>query len=132
MGHNPLGGWMIIALLCAVGAQAVFGLFSAAEDWMCIEGPLARRVSDATVDTATRLHRLGFDVILCLVAVHVAANVFGDLFRRAERIRGMITGSKPRAEYVDAAEAAAGSMLMAAFCLLAAILAVLAIVGLFS
>jgi cytochrome b len=106
----------------------VLGLFSAAGDWLSIEGPLAHTVSDATVGTATRLHRLGFDVILCLVAVHVAVNVLHDLFLRSGLIRGMITGSKPSAQYVDAAENPAGSTRVATICLVIASLLVFAIV----
>lgn len=133
LGHNPLGGWMVVALLCAVGVQAVLGLFSASGDYLVsLEGPLAHMASDATVETATRLHRLGFNVILCLVIIHVTTNVFYDLFRRAGLIRGMITGAKPRAEYVDATGVVAGSTMAAAACFLAAILAVLAVIRLFS
>lgn len=49
LGHNPLGGWMVVALLAAVGLQATTGLFSADADRLIIEGPLAGRVSDAAV-----------------------------------------------------------------------------------
>ena len=133
LGHNPLGGWMVVALLCAVGTQAMLGLFSASGDYLVsLEGPLAHTASDATVETATHLHRLGFNVILCLVAIHVTANVFYDLFRRAGLIRGMITGAKPRAEYGDATGVVAGSTMAAAACFLAAILALFAVIQLFS
>lgn len=104
LGHNPLGGWMVIALLFAVAAQSLLGLFSAGDDYLSLQGPLARLASDTTVGWATRLHRLGFNVILGLAAIHVAANVFYDLFCRAGLIRGMITGRKPEAEYIDQTE----------------------------
>ncbi len=133
LGHNPLGGWMIVTLLCAVGVQAILGLFSAGGDYLnSIEGPLAHLASDASVQAATRLHRLGFSVILGLVSVHVAAIVFYDFFRRTGLIHGMITGNKPQADYVDAEGVIAGSVLSAATCFVAAILAVFVVVKLFS
>lgn len=124
LGHNPLGGWMTIALLGAVGAQAILGLFSSPADWLAAEGPLAHTISDPMVTIATRLHRSGINVIMFLVAVHVSANVYQDVFRRAGLIRAMITGNKPCAEYVDAAAPVSGSPWVAFVCLLAAIVTV--------
>jgi cytochrome b len=132
LGHNPLGGWMVVALLGAVAAQAVLGLFSAGDDWTGLRGPLAHKVSDATVDAAMHLHRLGFDVIVFLVAVHVTANVFLDVVRRAGLIRGIITGSKPQAAYVDATHASSGSIVAATVCFMAAVLTVFGVIRLFS
>ncbi|WP_315831877.1 cytochrome b/b6 domain-containing protein [Bradyrhizobium prioriisuperbiae] len=123
LGHNPLGGWMVIALLVAMAAQSVLGLFSAGDDYLSLQGPLARLASVKTVDWATYLHRLGFDVILALATIHVAANVSYDLFRRTGLIRGMITGRKPMGDYVDQTEVR-GSRRGAAVCLAAACLIV--------
>jgi cytochrome b len=109
LGHNPLGGWMVIALLFVMAAQSLLGLFSAGDDYLSLQGPLARLVSDTTVGWATRLHRSGFNVILGLVAIHAAANVFYDMFRKAGLIRGMITGRKPDANYVDRTEVRASA-----------------------
>jgi cytochrome b len=124
LGHNPLGGWMILALLAAVGAQAMLGLYAADEDRIVIEGPLAHTVGDGLVDQAAHFHRLGFNVILGLAIVHVTSNVGYDLLRRAGLIRGMITGRKRRAAYADAPEATGGSPLAALCCLAAAVVIV--------
>jgi cytochrome b len=105
LGHNPLGGWMIIALLGALGLQAILGLYSADEDRLIIEGPLAKTVSDAAVDQAAHYHRLGFDLIIILATVHIAANVIYDLAQKHRgHIRAMVTGTKPRASFADRPE----------------------------
>jgi cytochrome b len=132
LGHNPFGGWMVIILLAAVGTQAVLGLFSAGDDYLSLQGPLAHTVKDATVSLVTHLHRLGVNVILCLVVIHVMVNISYDVFRKAGLIRGMITGRKPPAEYVDAVDAAAGSASTAAICLCTAIVAVFGVLWIFS
>jgi cytochrome b len=132
LGHNPLGGWMVVALLAAVAAQAVLGLFSAGDDWTSLRGPLAHTVSDGTVDAAMHLHRLGFDLIVILVVVHVTANVFLDVVRRAGLIRGIITGNKPQAAYVDAPHASSGSMVAATACFMAAALTVFGFIRIIS
>ena len=45
VGHNPLGGWSVIALLLALLVQAGTGLF--ANDDVLMEGPLVKFISDA-------------------------------------------------------------------------------------
>jgi len=91
-GHNPLGGWSILAMLAALLVQAVTGLF--ANDDIFTEGPLYPWVSKATSDLLTRIHKFNQWVIVALVAVHVLA-VFFYLFRKRENLIGpMVTGKK--------------------------------------
>ncbi len=124
LGHNPLGAWMILALMAAVLLQASLGLYSSDADHLVIEGPLAATVSEATVDRAANLHRLGFNIILALATAHIAANILYALFKRDGLIRGMVTGWKPRADYVDQREAVPGSPTAAFVCLAIAAIAV--------
>ncbi len=42
-GHNPLGGWSVVAMLAALATQAATGLFLVQEDY-AFEGPLAKHV----------------------------------------------------------------------------------------
>ena len=91
-GHNPLGGWSIIAMLLALLIQAATGLF--ANDDIFTEGPLAVYVSKATSDWLTRIHRLNSGVIAMLVALHVMAVIFYLLVKRENLITPMITGVK--------------------------------------
>ncbi len=73
-GHNPLGGWMVVVLLGAVLAQAATGLF--ADDEIATQGPLAAKVSNAVVSRMSTFHSYNAWLVLCAVAVHVAAIAF--------------------------------------------------------
>lgn len=92
LGHNPLGGWSVLALLLSLALQAVTGLFSS--DDVTLFGPLAGRVSDATVALMTSLHKANQNLLLALVALHVGA-VFAHLWlKRDNLIAPMLHGWK--------------------------------------
>lgn len=126
LGHNPLGTYMVLALLAAVGTQGVLGLMTVEHNdvtW----GPLYKLVSEATYKRISYFHvRLLDYLILPLVAAHVAANIFYGQVKKDPLIPAMITGRKPAAAYEDAAEALIVSrpLLRAFACLIAAKLAV--------
>jgi cytochrome b len=92
LGHNPLGGWSIIAILFALLVQAATGLF--ANDDIVTEGPLYGWVSKATSDWLTRIHKLNKAVIIGLVCIHVLAVVFYFFYKRENLVKPMITGAK--------------------------------------
>jgi cytochrome b len=92
LGHNPLGGWSIVAMLLALLVQACTGLF--ANDDIITEGPLFDWVSKATSDWLTKIHRLNQAVIIGLVCVHVLAILFYFFYKRENLITPMITGAK--------------------------------------
>jgi cytochrome b len=117
LGHNPLGGLMVVALLLLVAAQATTGLFAADEDRLIIEGPLAKTVSDSAVDFAARWHGRVFDVLEIAIVLHIAANIIYALFRREPLVRAMVTGDKPADNYADMKTAVPGSWTRAAVCL---------------
>ncbi|MHB0775465.1 cytochrome b/b6 domain-containing protein [Halomonas sp. WWR20] len=91
VGHNPLGGWMVLAMLLSLTLQAVTGLF--ASDDIFFDGPLATRVSGDTADTLMWLHRSNVNVLLWLVALHVIAVLLHRL-QGESLIMAMITGRK--------------------------------------
>jgi len=91
-GHNPLGGWSIIAMLLALLAQAGTGLF--ANDDIVTEGPLFDWVSKATSDWLTRVHKLNQEMIIALVSIHILAVLFYFFFKRENLIKPMFTGVK--------------------------------------
>ncbi|WOJ90854.1 cytochrome b/b6 domain-containing protein [Methylocapsa polymorpha] len=93
-GHNPLGAWMVLALLIALGAQASFGLF--ANDEIFNVGPLYGYVSKELSLQLTSLHRHLFYWIMGAVAVHVLAVIAHHVFEQANLVHAMITGRKPR------------------------------------
>ena len=118
LGHNPVGGWMVIALLAVVAAQGVSGLFSS--DDIIVYGPLTNVVSDGTISRASALHGTFFQILLWLIGIHVAANIAYSVFGRDNLILAMLTGRKPAAPYADKAPATPGSMVLALACLIAA------------
>jgi cytochrome b len=91
IGHTPLGGLSVVALLLAVSVQVGLGLISEDEDGI-YAGPLARLVSIDTTDSARDVHKLWFYVVLCLIVLHIAAIVYYRLFRRQKLTLPMITG----------------------------------------
>lgn len=123
LGHNPLGSWMIVALLVVVAGQAVLGLFTVEHNDSGAFGPLYRLVSDATWKQFSKWHLLGLHwVILPLVGLHIAANLLYGLVKKDPLIRAMITGTKPAANYEDQSEAVivARPLLRATACLVVA------------
>jgi cytochrome b len=92
VGHNPLGGWMVIALVVSLAVQAVSGLF--ANDGVATQGPLAAMVSIEVSNDLSQVHRLSLNVLLVLTAVHVAAVLFHWLVKRDNLMGAMFTGVK--------------------------------------
>ncbi|MBF0305432.1 MAG: cytochrome b/b6 domain-containing protein [Alphaproteobacteria bacterium] len=92
LGHNPLGGWMVLALLGVLGGQAVTGLF--ADDDIIASGPLAHLVSSSATSLLTKVHKIGAKAILALIALHLAAVLFHRLVKGENLVRPMITGIK--------------------------------------
>lgn len=92
LGHNPLGGWSIIAMLISLLIQAGTGLF--ANDDIFFEGPLYHLVSKKTSDWLTGIHFLNRKILLILVVIHVCAVLFYLIAKRENLIKPMITGTK--------------------------------------
>jgi cytochrome b len=93
-GHNPFGALMVLALLIAVGAQAVFGLFG--NDDIFNVGPLAGYVSKDLSLQLTSLHRRLFYWIAAAIALHILAVIAHHLFAGEKLVQAMITGRKPK------------------------------------
>ena len=92
LGHNPMGGWSVLALLLALLIQVVTGLF--ANDDIITEGPLYLWVSKPVSDWLTRIHRINRFVIVALVATHLSAVLFYLWGKGENLIKPMITGEK--------------------------------------
>lgn len=91
LGHNPLGGYMVILLLSLLAVQLVTGLF--ATDDIFTEGPFYSYVSSATASTLTWMHKQNFNLILGFAAMHVLAVVI-YLVKGENLITAMVTGYK--------------------------------------
>lgn len=92
IGHNPLGGWMVMAMLGFLLAQAGTGLFSS--DDVSTQGPLAFWVGDTLSDTLSGIHQQLFNFLLVLVSLHITAVLFYRFFKHDNLIAPMITGYK--------------------------------------
>ena len=92
IGHNAAGGWMVLAMLLVLLAQAVSGLFT--DDGILTKGPLARSVPPDVADLARSVHLLNFDIILVAVALHVLAVLAYAALKRYDLVRPMVTGFK--------------------------------------
>ena len=102
LGHNPLGGWSIVAMLAALLTQVITGLF--ATDDIATQGPLYPLVSDATSHWLTGIHLFNQGVIVTLVCLHIVAVLFYLIIKRDNLILPMITGWKPHADTVEPQE----------------------------
>jgi cytochrome b len=106
IGHNPLGGAMVVLLLFAVLAQVSAGLFSADTDTGMVNGPLANLLPDKWVDRLTHFHEFWVNVLLVLIGLHVLAAIVYLVWKRQNLIGTMFTGHKPRSDVVVPGEPA--------------------------
>jgi cytochrome b len=90
IGHNPLGALSVVALLAMAGIQVGLGLFASDEDGL-MQGPLAPLVSIDAADQAREWHEATFNVLLALIALHLAAIAYYR-WRGKNLLRPMITG----------------------------------------
>jgi cytochrome b len=81
LGHNPLGAWMIVALLANVIALCLTG-------WLYTTDALW---GDQTVEM---LHRVFAWGLLGLIALHVGGVIFTSLRQRENLVRAMLNGEK--------------------------------------
>lgn len=115
LGHNPLGGWSILAMLAALLVQAGTGLF--ANDDIITEGPLYSWVSKATSYGLTQFHRFNASLITALVLLHLSAVFYYLFFKHENLIKPMISGKK---DWSSDTASAPGSLKLALAILLVA------------
>lgn len=83
LGHNPLGSWMILALLLVATATGLSGwLYTTDRFW-----------GVAWVEAG---HGLLADLLLALVALHIAGVLITSLRQGENLVAAMIHGRKPR------------------------------------
>ncbi len=91
LGHNPLGGWSVAAMLAVLTAQVSLGLFAEDDDALAA-GPLSIWIEPDTAEWVTELHEWLFNPILALIALHVAA-ILVYAVKRRNLVGPMLTGS---------------------------------------
>lgn len=102
IGHNPLGALSVLAMLAALAVQVGLGLFASDEDGL-YQGPLSYHVSAETAETLTERHEMWFNVILVLIALHLAAILYHLLVKRDDLVTPMIKGTRKAAAEGEAA-----------------------------
>ncbi|WP_233151864.1 cytochrome b/b6 domain-containing protein [Pelomonas sp. KK5] len=88
LGHNPLGGWMVVALLVAVAAAVITGMLFIS-DWLWGYGWLAD------------LHEALAWLLMVLVIGHWAGVAFTGLRHRENLVTSMFSGMKRAASERD-------------------------------
>jgi len=81
LGHNPLGGWMVLALLVTLAAVAVTGWLMTTDAFWGSE-------------LMEELHEGVAEALLGLVALHVAGVVYTGWHQRENLVRAMLSGRK--------------------------------------
>ena len=112
VGHNPLGGLSVFAMLAFLLAQVATGLFS--DDEIAASGPLTRFIANATVQQVTNYHaNIGKIILILLVVTHVLAIVFYLVKKRENLIKPMLHGDKLLSIEVQATRDTASSRFIA-------------------
>ena len=92
VGHNPVGGWAMLAMLGLLALQAGTGLFTS--DDIVTDGPLFSKVSGSTAALLGSIHRRAIWVLLAVIAIHLLSSVFYLTIKRENLVTPMITGRK--------------------------------------
>ncbi len=92
-GHNPIGALSVLLLLGLVLAMVGYGLFAVDVDGL-YSGPLSSYVSFRTGRRIARTHHWLFDYLLIAIALHLAAILFYQFYKRHNLVLPMITGRR--------------------------------------
>ncbi len=89
-GHDPAGGWAILVMLALLAIQAGSGLANGGE--LLMEGPWFHTLSENYRNLAHEIHELVFNLLLGLVALHLAAVLVYRVRHGRKLASAMVTG----------------------------------------
>jgi cytochrome b len=109
LGHNPAGAAMVVALLLALSGTAVTGWLLEEPGRLAALPELPRIVAPAFADedgahdvygrggdeTLEEVHEMLANLLLLMIALHVAGVVLASFRHHENLVRSMITGDKP-------------------------------------
>jgi cytochrome b len=119
-GHNPLGALSVLSLIIVLLLQIVLGLFAVDVDGI-ESGPLSLYVSFETGRAAAHWHESVFNVLLALIALHIAAVAWYRLVRRQKLVGAMLHGVREFPLEVPAVKSASALRLVAGVLIAAAL-----------
>lgn len=93
LGHNPLGGLSVVAILLTLLAQTALGLFATDTDGLAY-GPLSHLVSYEAASAAAEWHERVFNLLIALIALHLSAIAVHTMLLGHDLIQPMVTGRK--------------------------------------
>ena len=125
LGHNPLGGWMVVTMLASLLIQASTGLI--ANDGISFHGPLAHGVTPSLSDMASSVHHGLATLLGGLVVIHVTAILLYWVIGKENLVTPMFTGNKWLAAPVEPAQI--GSLNLAATIQCAVVLVIAALLA---
>ena len=123
-GHTPVGAASVLAFLASLGLQAGTGLF--ANDEIANAGPFYGWVAPETSNRISGLHETNSNLLLGLLALHLAAIAWYVFVVGRPLVRAMLTGRKAARE-VAASDEIDGSRIALAIAIVAALAVALAL-----
>lgn len=117
VGHNPVGGWMILGLLAFLLSMTLTGVLAANRR---SAGPLAHWMGADGARLMGELHSLLSSILIALIVAHIAGVLVEWLLSGENLIRAMLNGRKRLPEVEAASEPAPAPIWRAAVLLVVA------------
>jgi len=93
IGHNPVGGLMVLLMLLLVAVQAGTGLFTT--DAVVWAGPYNPSVSESTASFLSTVHNWNFNFVIGAVVLHIGAILFYAFYKKQNLVVPMLHGHLP-------------------------------------
>lgn len=92
VGHNPAGGWMVLALLALLLGETLSGLYI--NNDVAVDGPLTQIVPAPISNLIDALHTYLWWILLAVVTLHVVAVALYRMAKGQNLVLPMVTGRK--------------------------------------
>ena len=106
LGHNPLGGWMILALMATLFVIVVTGLMVQGEHGAT--GPLTSYISHDAMEWAEEIHEGAANFMIALIILHVLGVIVSSRAHGENLVHAMFSGKKDSPAGRDARSGARG------------------------